>query len=199
MILGLNTATNRTYISLIDKDNVVDERSWPAVQNEAETLLPRLQSILDSNSVSWGNIDEIAVISGPGPFTALRVSIAIANALAYGLGVPLVDIPTIDFWDFRNENYALYAGRNMIFHQGKLYKDDAFFSLVQPGMKIAGQLRTKDCDTIVSRGGHYIEEEALPGLGAFLVEKRADYKQVSMVKPRYFNKPHITLSSKAYK
>lgn len=199
MLLGLNTATNRTYISLIEKDNVVDEQSWPAVQNEAETLLPRLQSILHSNSVLWGNIDEIAVISGPGPFTALRVSIAIANALSYGLQIGLVEVPTIDFWDFRSENYALYAGQNMIFYQGKLYKGDAFFSLVQPGMKIAGQLRTKDRDAIVSSGCRYIEEETLPGLGAFLVAKRAGYKQVSLVKPRYFNKPHITVSSKAYK
>lgn len=199
MLLGLNTATNRTYITLIDKDNVVDERSWPAVQNEAETLLPRLQAMLDRNSLTWENIDEIAVIAGPGPFTALRVSIAIANALAYGLQIPLIEVPTIDFWDFRGENYALYAGRNMIFYQGKLHKEDAFFSLVQPEMKITGQLRTKDRDTIVSCGGHYIEEDALPGLGAFLVAKRANYKQVSLVKPRYFNKPHITVSSKAYK
>ncbi|MBD3156325.1 tRNA (adenosine(37)-N6)-threonylcarbamoyltransferase complex dimerization subunit type 1 TsaB [Candidatus Peregrinibacteria bacterium] len=199
MLLGLNTATNRTYNAFIDNNKVVDERSWPAVQNEAETLLPRLQSMLDRNGMSWETIDEIAVVSGPGPFTALRVSIAIANALAYGLQIPLIDVPTIDFWEFRSKNYALYAGRNMIFYQGKLHKDDAFFSLLKPGMNIAGQLRTKDRDAIVSSGCRYIEEEALPGLGAFLVAKRADYKHVSLVKPRYFNKPHITVSSKAYK
>lgn len=199
MLLGLNTATNRTYITLVDKDVIVDERSWPAVQNEAETLLPRLKTMLDKNALSWEKLDEIAVVSGPGPFTALRVSIAIANALAYGLNIPLFEVPTIDFWNFRSDDYALYAGRNMIFYKENLHKDADFYTLINSGMKISGQLRKKDRDNIVSSGGHYIAEETLPGLGAFLATKRGDCSKVKIVKPRYFNKPHITVSSKAYK
>lgn len=193
MILALNTATTRTYITLIQEGEIVDEKSWKAEQNEAETMLPNLQEMLDKNNLKWEDLDEIGVVTGPGPFTALRVSIAIANALGYGLGKKIIDIPVEDFWKFRSgDEYALYAGGNKIHYRGELMDADEF--LAQP-REVSGQLRKNHIEKL----SKYIEEETLPTLGEFLIENVDKYERLDIVKPRYFSKPHITISKKQYK
>ena len=197
MILALNTATTRTYITIVNKDKIIDEISWKAEQNEAETMLPNLQKILDKNNLSWEDLNEIAVITGPGPFTALRVSIAIANALGYGLGKKIIDIPVEDFWKFRSgDEFALYAGGNKIYYHGKLIDSDTF---LKQKMEISGQLRKNHIEEIQSKGGKYIDEKTLPTLGDFLIKNVDKYDRLDIVKPRYFSKPHITVSKKQYK
>lgn len=193
MILALNTATTRTYITLINEGKIVDEKSWKAEQNEAETMLPNLQKMLDENNLKWEDLYEIAVVTGPGPFTALRVSIAIANALGYGLGKKIIDIPVEDFWKFRSgDEYALYAGGNKIHYHGQLMDADEFLAEKR---EVSGQLRKNHIEKL----GKYIEEETLPTLGEFLVENVDKFERKDIVKPRYFSKPHITISKKSYK
>lgn len=200
MILGLNTATTRTYITLVNEGEIVDEKVWPAEQNEAETLLPQLQKMLDENKLKWNDIDEIAVITGPGPFTALRVSVAIANAIAYSIGSKVVDIPVEDFWRARiGEEFAVYAGGNKVYYYGNLFDSDDFLSQIESGAKVAGQLKEAQIDAIKNLGAEYVEEESLKTLGEFLVENADKFERKNIVKPRYFTKPHITLSKKNYK
>ncbi len=197
MILALNTATTRTYITLLNEGGIVDEKSWKAEQNEAETLLPNLQEMLNGNNLKWEDLDEIAAITGPGPFTALRVSIAIANALGYGLGKKIIDIPVEDFWKFRSGNeYALYAGGNKIHYHGELMDADEFLSQAR---EVSGQLRKNHIEEIQNKGGAYIDEETLPTLGEFLIKNVDKFERLDIVKPRYFSKPHITISKKQYK
>lgn len=200
MILGLNTATTRTYITLISEGIVVDERSWRAEQNEAEMLLPELQKMLEENNLQWKDLSEIAVITGPGPFTALRVSIAIANALGYGLDKKIIDIPVEDFWKFRSgDEFALYAGGNKIYYHGHLNESDDFLANISCETVVSGQLRSNHIEEIKSRGGKYIDEKDLKTLAEFLVENVDKFERKDIVKPRYFSKPHITVSKKHYK
>jgi len=200
MILGLNTATTRTYIALVNEGKIVDEKSWAAEQNEAETLLPNLQKMLDENKLKWGNLDEIAVITGPGPFTALRVSVAVANAIAYSVNVQVIDIPAEDFWRTRaGEEFAVYAGGNKVYYHGNLFDSDDFLSQIKSDAKIAGQLKEAQIERINLRGGKYVKEENLKTLGEFLVENVDKFERKKNVKPRYFTKPHITVSKKNYK
>ena len=200
MILGLNTATTITYITLVNEGKIVDEKSWSAEQNEAETLLPELQKMFDKNNLKWDQINEVAVVTGPGPFTALRVSVAIANAIAYSIKAPVIDIPAEDFWRARvGEEFAVYAGGNKIYYHGNLLEADDFLSQIKSGMTIAGQLKSSHLEEIKSRGGEYTEEEKLKTLGEFLVENSDKFERKNIVKPRYFSKPHITVSKKNYK
>jgi len=200
MILGFNTATTRTYITLIDEGRVVDEKFWKAEQNEAEKLLPELKRIIEENNLQWKDLRALAVVTGPGPFTALRVSIAIANALAYALGIKIADIPVDDFWRFRiGDEFALYAGGNKVYYHGVLYDVQDFLSQVDEKTKIAGQLRDTHIKEINLRSGKYVDEKELGTLGQFLSENIDQFEFKDNVKPRYFSKPYITVSKKQYK
>ena len=43
-----------------------------------------------------GKLDAVAVSSGPGSYTGLRIGVSVAKGLCFGLGIPLISIHTLD-------------------------------------------------------------------------------------------------------
>ncbi|MBM3163782.1 MAG: tRNA (adenosine(37)-N6)-threonylcarbamoyltransferase complex dimerization subunit type 1 TsaB [Chlorobi bacterium] len=75
-----------------DQVTLVAGSEW---SRAAETVLPLVQQALDCSGTSKEQLDAVAVSSGPGSFTALRIGMSAAKGLAYGLGVPLIPVPTL--------------------------------------------------------------------------------------------------------
>lgn len=63
-------------------------------RDQAARLLPAIAAALDQASVARTQLDLIAVTTGPGSFTGVRVGLSAARGLAVGLGIPLAGIPT---------------------------------------------------------------------------------------------------------
>jgi tRNA threonylcarbamoyl adenosine modification protein YeaZ len=94
-ILAIDTATTRIVLAIADLDgNGVETTEWPAGYRHGETLLASLESFLKDRSVGLDTLAAIAVGTGPGAFTGLRVGIATAKGLGHGLGRPIIGIPT---------------------------------------------------------------------------------------------------------
>lgn len=74
----------------------------------SETILPTIQTLLRRAKKTVKDIGRIAVVEGPGPFTAVRVGVVVANALAWSLGVPVHGITKQDF--FSNSSLARRGG-----------------------------------------------------------------------------------------
>ncbi len=95
LVLGINTATSFTALTLIKKDGgykTVFLRSWDSERDEAEKLLPQIKAALKK-----GTPDKIFVVTGPGAFTALRIGVTAANTLAYAFNAPVVSCSTYEF------------------------------------------------------------------------------------------------------
>ena len=77
------------------QDGVVEEtlREW---QRTAESIVPLADRVLLSSETVLEDIDFLAVSSGPGSFTALRIGMATAKGIAYGTGIPLVAVSTME-------------------------------------------------------------------------------------------------------
>ena len=58
-------------------------------------LLPQLRGLLQRACHGWTNVDAIAFGAGPGAFTGLRTSCAVAQGLALGLGLPLLALDSL--------------------------------------------------------------------------------------------------------
>ena len=69
--------------------------SLPMQRGHAEALMPLVKRVMDRASTSFAQIDRIAVTTGPGSFTGLRVGIAAARGLALAAGKPAVGITTL--------------------------------------------------------------------------------------------------------
>ena len=61
----------------------------------AESLVPLVEEVMAESALDLKQLDCIAISSGPGSFTALRIGMSIAKGVAYGLGIPLVPVPTM--------------------------------------------------------------------------------------------------------
>lgn len=75
---------------------VVAERSAPAEGSHAVSLLPLIDAVLRQSACSVAALDAIAVSTGPGSFTGLRIGLSVAKGLACATGLHLVAVPTLE-------------------------------------------------------------------------------------------------------
>ena len=96
VILALDTSTEWASVAVYDGTAVLAEETWHAQRRHAEELFPTIERILSLTRAPVASIDKVAVATGPGSFTGLRVAIAAAQGLARGSGAALVGISTLD-------------------------------------------------------------------------------------------------------
>ncbi|MCH5343966.1 MAG: tRNA (adenosine(37)-N6)-threonylcarbamoyltransferase complex dimerization subunit type 1 TsaB [Acetatifactor sp.] len=65
-------------------------------KTHSQTLLPMLEELRDMLELDLDTVDAIAVASGPGSFTGLRIGAATAKGLGLALDKPLVEVPTLE-------------------------------------------------------------------------------------------------------
>lgn len=89
MILIINTCLEKqTELILVDKSNKFKIKKIQGSFNQSEKLLPAINSLIKNRNQLKG----VGVVVGPGGFTTVRVGVAIANALAYTLKIPVVGL-----------------------------------------------------------------------------------------------------------
>ena len=70
--------------------------SWYSTQNHTKELLPAIEDMLKTTGQSHASLQGIAVASGPGGFSALRVGLSVAKGLAMPVGLPVVSVGTLE-------------------------------------------------------------------------------------------------------
>lgn len=65
-------------------------------KGQAERLIPLLEELLADAGVLWSDLSVIAVGTGPGNFTGVRISVAAARGLALGLGIPAIGVTRLE-------------------------------------------------------------------------------------------------------
>ena len=95
-LLALDTSTEWASVAVFDGTAVLAEETWQAQRRHAEELFPTIERILSRIGGQFSSIDKIAVATGPGSFTGLRVAIAAAQGLARGSRAALVGVSTLD-------------------------------------------------------------------------------------------------------
>src|SRR6185369_1375967 len=69
--------------------------SLPMKRGHAEALMPLIARAMQSAEIAFSALDRIAVTTGPGSFTGLRVGISAARGLALAAGKPAVGLTTL--------------------------------------------------------------------------------------------------------
>lgn len=95
-VLGIDSATLVAGVAVIEEERVVVEGFLQTRKTHSERLLPLIALWLQEAELSLKDIDGIAVTSGPGSFTGLRIGVATAKGLAQAAGKPLLGVPTLD-------------------------------------------------------------------------------------------------------
>ncbi len=74
----------------------IHARSERMATGQAERLVPMIDEVMSEAGLAFQDIDRIAVTTGPGSFTGMRIGIAAARALALSLGVPVVTLSSFE-------------------------------------------------------------------------------------------------------
>lgn len=97
LILTIRTDKPEAEIGLFDDDKKLAYSTWQAHRRLAETIHIKIKELLESQGRSFGDISAVVVFKGPGSFTGLRIGLSAANALAYGLRIPIVAVAGADW------------------------------------------------------------------------------------------------------
>jgi tRNA threonylcarbamoyladenosine biosynthesis protein TsaB len=93
-ILALETSTELASAALLHEEQLFARES-SGVQTHSQTILPMVQSLLAQAGITLAQCDAIAFGAGPGSFTGVRTACGIAQGLAFGAGLPVIPIVTL--------------------------------------------------------------------------------------------------------
>ena len=95
-ILAFDTASTSGAVALIKDDVLIAHTQLNIGLTHSELLLPSIDHLMTITGMEMSAVDAVAITSGPGSFTGLRIGFSTAKGMALGLGKPLIPIPTLD-------------------------------------------------------------------------------------------------------
>lgn len=95
-LLAVECATDACSAALLVGGGPGPHRSRPMRRGHAEALMPMVRDIMDEADLAFMDLDAIAVTTGPGAFTGIRVGLAAARGFALAAHLPLVGVTTLE-------------------------------------------------------------------------------------------------------
>lgn len=96
MILGIDSSAITAGCALYEDGKIVAEQFLNTRHTHSETLLPMVKTMLESAKITLSEVDRIAVTTGPGSFTGLRIGISCVKGMCFGDEKPCVPVSTLE-------------------------------------------------------------------------------------------------------
>jgi tRNA threonylcarbamoyladenosine biosynthesis protein TsaB len=96
-VLAIDTALAACSAAVLDTvfGGVIAGESVPMVRGHAEALMPIVEQVMQRAELTFTDIDRVAVTTGPGSFTGLRVGISAARGIALAANLPAFGVSTL--------------------------------------------------------------------------------------------------------
>lgn len=96
-ILNIETATKNCSVCIANEGKVIALKEMNnGNYSHAEVLHTFIQDVFKEASCTFNEIDAIAVSSGPGSYTGLRIGVSAAKGLCFAFDVPLISVNTLE-------------------------------------------------------------------------------------------------------
>jgi len=97
LILAIDTALDACAAAVLDTEagHLVAQESQAMKRGHAEALMPLIGRVIAQSGVTFAALDRIAVTTGPGSFTGLRVGLSAARGIALAANKPVVGVTTL--------------------------------------------------------------------------------------------------------
>lgn len=163
MVLVIDTSSSRSALALVQDGRPAAE---DIVEGGREHDLPgRVLALVEPRRLA-----AVAVAAGPGSFTGLRVGVSYAVGLAMGLGVPLLELGSLDLQAARSRAPAtalVEAGRGRLYWLapgGEPQVGDA--AGLTRSLPAVGWLRASTAEAVREAGVRLLPDEELDGFAA---------------------------------
>jgi tRNA threonylcarbamoyladenosine biosynthesis protein TsaB len=97
LILAIDTALDACAAAVLDTEagRLIAQESQAMKRGHAEALMPLIARVIEQSGIGFAGLDRIAVTTGPGSFTGLRVGISAARGIALAANKPVVGVTTL--------------------------------------------------------------------------------------------------------
>ena len=171
-ILAFDCAGRGCSVAVLDGERVLATRAEDMERGQAERLMPMIASALEEAGLAPDKLDLIAVTTGPGGFTGIRIGLATARGLALATGIPAVGVSNFaavaaavppDKRGGRDLVAAIESKREELFLQA--------FAASGPALGYGAQIHPRDVTTFLPKGKLLLAGDAAARL-AGLLKKR---------------------------
>jgi tRNA threonylcarbamoyladenosine biosynthesis protein TsaB len=97
LILAIDTALDACAAGVLDTEagNLIAQESQAMKRGHAEALMPLIARVIEQSGIAFAALDRIAVTTGPGSVTGLRVGLSAARGIALAANKPVVGLTTL--------------------------------------------------------------------------------------------------------
>lgn len=166
MNLAIETSSLVSSVAVGDENNLKGELTIQGGLTHSEQLVPHIDDLLKKVGVCKKELSSIVVSIGPGSFTGLRIGLATAKAMAYGLDIPMVGIPTPEGIAYN----ALYADRliAVLLDAQKKNVYATLFRMHGSTVEVIQPTQVIQLEEVLDNLNHYREPVLFMGEGAIL-------------------------------
>src|SRR6478736_2486384 len=94
-VLSLETSTSVTSVAIHQNDKLLANSEIHIAQSAASKLACVIDEVRRNSGIELKQLDAVAISSGPGSYTGLRIGTSVAKGLCYSLKKHLIAIPTL--------------------------------------------------------------------------------------------------------
>ena len=169
MELQIDTSTRYASVGLSVEGKSLVEIAWRSERNHSVELVPAINRMLEQASAQVSDLKAVFTVSGPGAFSALRVGMSTAKAIASTREIPLVTVGTLELevHPFRGLGFPicaitsagrnrLYVGRTVAGSEAlelEVQTLDEFLDHTSTGVLYCGEAAMEIADQMASRVG----------------------------------------------
>ena len=97
LILAIDTALDACAAAVLDTEagKLIAQESQAMKRGHAEALMPLIGRVIAASGAAFTSLGRIAVTTGPGSFTGLRVGLSAARGIALAANIPVVGVTTL--------------------------------------------------------------------------------------------------------
>ncbi len=100
--LAVNTATKTLSIALVEGENLLHFYETGETRDQGNLLLNHILDGLRENGLGFADLDVLAVVTGPGSFTGIRIGLATMRGIALAADRPLIGFSSFDMFAARS-------------------------------------------------------------------------------------------------
>lgn len=187
IVLAIDTSLDACSVAIVRDGETLAQLSETMNRGQAERLAPMVREAAQQAGLAYADLDRVAVSTGPGSFTGVRVGLSFARALALALGKPCIGVSTLEALALEDGEDGLRAA--LIETPGA-----AYFASYENGVAVVAPRN-------IERGEHvgFIGDARLKGPGvtintAALAARAARLDPIRYSPdPAYLRAPHVTL------
>ncbi len=95
LILNIDTSSSVCSVCLAENGDVIEERNEVSENKHASQLTILIREIVENQKMKLRDLSAVAISSGPGSYTGLRIGTSVAKGISYGIEKPLIAVSTL--------------------------------------------------------------------------------------------------------